>query len=205
MSGRGAAPARPGEVFVPRPPPPAKRSGASIVRSRCTPWPPEPYVPGASGVAGPDDELARLLLERRSGAATGRGADLLPTRDPELRARLLARLEEELRAGRPELLVAAGGRSRLALVLADRTGLPLLDDVSGLAQPGEGTSSEIDALLRDSRVALVGERLRASGLADRVRTLERTGARVVAILGIAGVDGGEMEMLANHYNVFCII
>lgn len=207
MSARGdAAPTRPGEVFAPQPGPPTGRPVAPGLRSGGASWPREPYVPRLPETAGPDDELARLLLESRSGAGTGRGADLLPTRDPELRARLLARLEEELRAGRPELLVAAaGGRSRLALVLADRTDLPLLDDVSDSAPGEEDPSPEDGALLRGRRVALVGERLRATGLADRVRTLERIGARVVAILGIAGADGGEMEMLSNHYNVFYII
>lgn len=121
---------------------------------------------------------------------------LLPTDEPGLRSRVLDRLELEVRSADADLLVSSGEvRTGLALVLADRTGLPLLLPESPGAAPG---------IVAGSRVLLVGERLLASELADGVRTLEQEGATVAGVVGLTATDGEEMEMLSHHYNVLLI-
>lgn len=205
-------PEAPGEVYdpgsarptFPEPPGPAEPPDAA--------WPPTPYVPGtgsATGTAGdgdaqqPDESssLARLLRERlgtvREGASDTRRVAWAALAEPDLRRRVLERLEPELRARRPELLVPVDDDARgLTTALADRTELPLAP-VAGEDAPDRGGAGR--------GVALVGSVLRASAVANVVRTVEEGGDDVVAIVGIAARDGGDLAMLDEHYNIFSII
>lgn len=210
MSGR---PEVPGEVYdpgsarpaFPEPPGPTEPSDAA--------WPPTPYVPGtgtATGTAGdgdaqrPDESssLARLLRDRlgtvRDGASDALRTAWAALAEPDLRRRVLGRLEREVRARRPDLLVPVDGDARgLTTALADRTELPLA--------PVAGEDAPDDRGGAGRRVAVVGPVLRASAVANVVRTVEESGDEVVSIVGIAARDGGDLAMLDEHYNIFSII
>lgn len=158
------------------------------------PRPPPPEFPRTEG----GEERANDVWPPAPYTPGARGEALVPLDDPGLRARILNRLEEEVTLHDPDVLVSTGeDPSGIAAVLADRTSLPLLLD----------PPTEIDRahVLEDRRAAIVGETLRATPVADLVRSLEEGRASVVAIVGVAAHDGNEMEMLSNHYNVFYII
>ena len=146
-----------------------------------------------------DPSLARLLLDHLEGevdASPERGL-VMPLGAPDLRGRVLDRLQRELEASGPDLLVATGpGATEVGVPLADRTGRPMLREA---AVPVDA------ARWSGSRVALVGSVLRPAAIADVLRAVEARGASVVAILGIAVRDGEDAELMSDYYNLFYII
>lgn len=194
-------PGRPvGDVYEPVEDPPGRRPPPREETTDAGTWPASAYEPAASLPESSDSALARLLLDRLT--ASGReplheGADVLPLEAPELRARVLDRLETELGLHEPELLVATGrGAAEVGAVLADRTGLPLLP---ADAVPGDAGRRE------PTRVAIVGGVLRPGSVAGVVRAVEARSASVVAIVGVAIQNGEDTELISDHYNVFTLL
>jgi len=163
---------------------------------------PREETPATTRDPGDPPPLARLLRERLGAtsedAAETRREGWAALAEPELRRRVLARLEGELRSLQPELLVPLDADAQgLTTALADRTELPL--------GPVGAHGPPVHAESEGRRAAVVGAVLRASTVANVVRSVEEGGDEVVAIVGIAARDGGDLAMLTEHYNIVSLI